>query len=86
MPRFSIEFLPAAEKQLARLELPIRNRIKKAISALADAPFPPGVKRLNSDVDLWRIRVGDYRIVYTIESGRVVVTIVRIGHRREIYR
>lgn len=49
-------------------------------------PRPPGAKKLRGESDLWRVRVGDYRILYSIEEARLVVLVVKIGHRREVYR
>ncbi len=64
----------------------MQRRIAAAIDRLAVDPRPSGVRKLTGADNLWRIRVGDYRIVYEIEDDRLVVLIVRIGHRRDIYR
>ena len=61
-------------------------RIRDRIETLADNPRPPGTVKLTAEDNLYRVRVGDYRIVYRIEDKRLVVLIVRIGHRREVYR
>jgi mRNA interferase RelE/StbE len=68
-------------------KLPIRDydRVDRAILALADDPRPPGCTRLRGRTD-WRIRVGDYRIVYGIDDERRVVEILHVAHRREVYR
>lgn len=83
--RYSIEFVPSARKALHKLPLPIRRRIQVAIDELAENPFPPGVKKLHGE-DGYRIRVGDYRIIYDVEHRRLLVLVIRIGHRREVYR
>ena len=83
--RYSIEFVPSARRALARLPLQMRKRIQVAIDDLADNPFPPGVKKLQGE-DGYRIRVGDYRVIYEVEQGRLTVLVIRIGHRREVYR
>ncbi len=83
--RYSIEFVPSAVKALAKLESLTRKRIQTAIDKLATDPFPPGVKKLQGD-DAYRIRVGDYRVIYDVQRGRLTVLVIRIGHRREIYR
>ena len=83
--RYSIEFVPSARRALAKLPLPMRKRIQVAIDDLADNPFPPGVKKLQGE-DGYRIRVGDYRVIYEVEQGRLTVLVIRIGHRREVYR
>ena len=61
------------------------RRVLVAIKALAQSPRPTGVTKLRGE-DLWRIRVGNYRVVYAVEDQRLVVTIVRVGHRREVSR
>jgi mRNA interferase RelE/StbE len=68
-------------------KLPIRDydRVDRAILALADDPRPPGCTRLRGRTD-WRIRVGDYRIVYGTDDERRVVEILHVAHRREVYR
>ena len=85
---FRIDITPAARKQLNHLDKSVQIRLRPAIDALANEPIPPGAKKLKAmGVDpLWRIRVGDYRIVYKVEGHRLVVLIVKIGHRREVYR
>ena len=84
--RYEVVLSPKAEKQLDELPRPMQRRITEAIEGLESNPRPHGVKKLEGAEDLWRIRVGDYRIVYTIKDNRLVVLVVKIGHRREIYR
>ena len=74
-----------AQRTLSRIARQDRERIADAIRRLADEPRPPGVKKL-SGRDAWRIRVGDYRILYEIYDERLVILVVDIGHRREVYR
>jgi mRNA interferase RelE/StbE len=62
------------------------NRVNAAILALADDPYPPGSRKLHGEEDLYRVRIGDYRILYRVENERLVVLVVNIGHRRDIYR
>ena len=62
-----------------------KPELKKKIDTLASNPIPEDSKKLKGKRDLYRIRVGDYRIVYTIENRKLVVLIIKIGHRREIY-
>lgn len=86
MSRYRIDYTPAAEKQLrairdARVAAPIRRAIEK----LADNPRPPGCLKLVGEVNQWRVRVGDWRVVYVIEDGRLVVLVVRVGVRGEVY-
>ena len=61
------------------------DRMQKAIVALAITPRPPKVKKLKGQRDYWRIRIGDYRVLYTINDKTRVIDIVRVGHRREVY-
>ena len=84
--RHEVVLSPKAEKQLDELPTPLRRRITEAVEGLESKPRPHGVKKLTGAENLWRIRVGDYRIVYTIEDDRLIVLVVKIGHRRKIYR
>ena len=71
---YRIEFTSAAARQVRKLDRPVRARLLDAIESLA------------STENAWRIRVGDYRIIYSIEDDVLVVTVVRVAHRREVYR
>jgi mRNA interferase RelE/StbE len=82
----SVLLSPAAVRDLAALDKPAQRRVVARIEALASNPRPPGVTKLQGEANAWRIRVGDYRVLYTIEDGRRVVLVVRIGHRREVYK
>ncbi len=76
----------SAEKDLARLAAEVRNRVVTAIQALAHNPRPPGGRKLAGGEGDWRIRVGDYRIVYEIGDEVRIVRVNRVRHRREVYR
>jgi mRNA interferase RelE/StbE len=82
----AIELRPSAVKAFRALDRPTLRRVDAAILALAKEPYPPGSKQLAGVDDLHRVRVGDYRIVYRVEAARVVLLVIRIGHRREVYR
>jgi mRNA interferase RelE/StbE len=84
--RYRIEFKPSAAKSLAKLPDDLQKRIVRAVELLADDPRPPGVVKMAGDDNLWRVRVGDFRIVYEIHDGVLLVLVLRIGHRREVYR
>lgn len=71
---------------MRRLPADTRRRVVAAIEVLANNPRPAGAKRLEGDLSLWRIRVGAYRVVYTISDEGLEVLIVRARHRREAYR
>jgi len=82
---YLIEFRPAARRALDELSAEDRSRISKAIDKLRVDPYGPGCKKLKG-TDFWRIRAGDYRVVYTPFKTELVVVVIRIGHRREVYR
>lgn len=83
---FRIEVTRTAAKQLADLPTIDRKRVARRIDRLADNPRPMDAKKLEGAGNLWRIRVGDYRLVYQIQKKRLIVVIIRVGHRREVYR
>ena len=83
---FHVEVTPAARRDLAKLPRDILRRVDAHIVALADNPYPPGAKKLQGGEGVFRVRVGDYRMLYTVEHHRLVIVVVRVGHRREIYR
>lgn len=83
---YTLEFRPAAARDLRRLRADDRRRIGARIDALATDPRPAGVKRLAAAEKLYRIRVGDYRILYQILDKVLRILVVKIGHRREVYR
>ena len=82
---FKIEFKATARNSLGRLEKKDQIRIYAAIELLGDNPRPPLAVKIKGG-DYFRVRVGDYRILYSIDSGRLIILIIDIGHRREIYR
>jgi len=83
--KYQIIILPAAEKALSKLPKKMQVRIQGAITTLASNPIPPVSKKLVGR-DNYRLRVSDYRIVYSIHENILTVKIVSVGHRREIYR
>ena len=83
--KYNIEFAPAAARQFRKLPSDIQSRIAKAIDRLAWSPLPSGVKKLVGEEDLYRIRVGDYRVVYQALTKRPLILVVRVAHRREVY-
>ena len=76
----------ATEKELSRLPKGTHNRIIPAIQSLAANPRPPGCRKLAGGKNDWRIRVGDYRVIYEIADEIRVVRVNRVRHRREVYR
>jgi mRNA interferase RelE/StbE len=84
--RYILEFTASATREFRDLDRQLQRRITEKVMALCEDPFPPGRKKLKAQPDHFRIRVGDYRVVYRIDGKRVVIVIVRIGHRKEVYR
>lgn len=82
---YSIEILRSAQKQLARIDRKAQSRIINAIKELGSNPRPSGSKKL-SGRPAWRIRIGNYRVIYEIQDDQLVVLIVTIGARKDVYR
>jgi mRNA interferase RelE/StbE len=82
---YRVEISRRAAKAVTSLDKPLRRKILAAIDSLSGNPRPAGCKKL-ADREAWRIRVGDYRIIYEIHGQVLLVIVVDIGHRREIYR
>jgi mRNA interferase RelE/StbE len=83
--RYKIEVTNAALRQLRKLPKSIQPRIRGAIELLAEDPRPPASRPLQGR-DGYRVRVGDYRIIYTVNDDVLTIVVVALGHRREIYR
>jgi mRNA interferase RelE/StbE len=84
--RYRIEFRPAAERSFLKLPSSVRVRLQPLIEGLAAEPRPHGARKLTGSRDRWRVRVGDYRVVYEIHGSALLVLILAVGHRREVYR
>ena len=84
MNRYRIELRPAALRSLRKLDPQIRRRVQGAIALLADDPRPPSAKKLKGR-EAFRVRVGDYRVIYTVEDDVLLVVVVTLGHRRDVY-
>ena len=83
---YQVAILPAALRQLAKLPRIAQERIQQRIEALSDDPRPPGTKALVGRSGFYRLRVGDYRVIYDIRDEILTVLVVRVGPRREVYR
>ncbi len=83
---YTVEFLKTAERQLAALPKDARRQIARKIDALRKDPRPQGVKLLHGDERFYRLRVGDYRVIYAIEGRRLVILVIKIGHRKDVYK
>lgn len=82
---YRIDFTTAAARQVKKLPRLTRDRILDAVEGLSADPRPHGAKKLVGEKHAWRIRVGDYRIIYDIFDDVLTVTVVRVAHRREVY-
>lgn len=85
MTEYLVTFAASARKELKDLPSEATGRLLPKIRELAGNPRPAGCKKLQGYTDRWRIRVGNYRVVYAINDGRKVVDITRIAHRKEVY-
>ena len=83
---YAVLLLPIAEREWRKLPREIQPRINRALLALEGTPRPHGVTKLSGSSDRWRVRVGDYRIIYHIDDAACQVTVLRIAHRRQVYR
>lgn len=86
---YDIHYRPGVERDMSRLVRVgggVLERVDRAIRALADTPRPPGCKKLAGQPGLYRVRVGDWRIVYEIDDSRRIVLVAIVAHRREVYR
>jgi len=82
---YRLNYLPAAQKSIEHLPRDMQRRLLDRIETLSFNPRPPGCVKLTGQ-DAYRIRVGEYRVVYTIYDDRLLVLIIDVGHRREVYR
>ena len=85
MPEYSLEIKRSAQKELDALDDAVFSRVDQKILALGDDPRPAGCKKLKGWKDLWRIRIGDWRVVYIIDDHAKVVSVTRVAHRSEAY-
>jgi len=86
MPAWRIEFSRSAARQFTALPRKEQERLRARIDRLAENPCPSGVKKLAGEEGLYRLRSGDYRVVYTVQDEVLVVLVLKVGHRREVYR
>ena len=86
MREYTVVFARSARKELQALDRTVAARILKRIEALTREPRPSGCKKLEGIDNLWRIRIGDWRVVYSVDDSRLLVEVSVIRHRREAYR
>ncbi len=83
---YRIELQPQPRKALAKLPRNVADRLITEIESLADDPRPSGCIKLKGSREAYRIRVGDYRVIYEIDDDRLIVLVVRVAHRKDVYR
>ncbi len=83
---YSIVYKKSAAKELLSLPYHSANKIRNAINRLSENPYPAGFKKLEGSKNACRIRIGIYRIIYTIEHKQCIIEIIKVGHRKHIYR
>ena len=83
---YALQFKPAALRQFEKLPRDTQKRIAAKIARLREDPFPAGCKKLVGLPDAWRIRSGDYRVVYQVRRETLLVLVLTVGHRRDVYR
>lgn len=86
MALYSLIWKRTAEKELRRLPADIILRLLALAETLQENPFPPGHKKLTGSSNSYRVRSGDYRLIYEIRQGELIIQVIRVGHRREVYR
>lgn len=82
---YEVAIAPAAARRLRKMDPPARRRIQAVVELLASDPRPPAATRLVGGGGEWRVRTGDYRIVYEIRDGELLVLVLHVGHRRDVY-
>lgn len=88
MPAYSVQFVKSAQKEFDQLPAKLRSKTVEALTLLSQNPYSEllRVKRLKGTGELYRIRLGDYRIVYEIQKKRLIVVVIKIGHRSDVYK
>ncbi len=86
MPEYAVNFRRSAEKDMRRLDTSVRRRVLREIESLSADPRPDGCRKLHGSDDAYRIRVGEYRVIYTIDDAVLIVAIERVRHRSDAYR
>ncbi|MCI0401689.1 MAG: type II toxin-antitoxin system RelE/ParE family toxin [Gammaproteobacteria bacterium] len=86
MASYRIEWKQSAQKELRQLPKDVLTRVIQAVAALADNPMPPSSRKLSGAEKIYRLRIGDYRVIYFVHAYVLVIEIVRVRHRRDVYR
>ena len=83
--KYSIDIRKKAGKSLSKIPTKIRNKIIAQIKELSEDPYPPACKKLTGR-EAWRIRIADYRVIYEVEDGKLIILVLHIAHRKDVYR
>ena len=83
---YTVEVAPAADRQIRKLDRETQRRVLTALERLSEDPRPSGSVKLQTAEDLYRVRVGDYRVIYEISDRRLLVLVLKVGHRSEVYK
>lgn len=86
MTHYRIEVSATAERQLRQLEKQYQVIILRAVQQLGETPFPRGCRKLSGYQDVFRIRVRNYRVIYSVDNENIVVVVLKVGHRKDVYR
>ena len=86
MANYKVEISRTAERQLKKLPPRDQRRVARAMLLLADGPYPRGTRKLLGYEDIFRVRVGQYRILYSVSERSLIVIVLKVGHRKDIYR
>ncbi len=83
---YDVEIVPAAKRQIKKLSKPVQKLIVERLEELAINPRPPSVLKMEGEEGFYRVRVGDYRIIYEIQDRAFLIIVVKVGHRGDVYR
>ncbi|MFW6638536.1 type II toxin-antitoxin system RelE family toxin [Nocardiopsis algeriensis] len=83
---YTVRFESQAAKEIAKLDRPVRRRVLDKVGALGKDPRPSGCVQIKGHAGLWRVKAGDYRVLYTIRDSELLVLVLTVAHRRESYR
>ncbi len=83
---YTVKIANRAQKELKKVSPPYQNKIVKAIKELASNPMPAGVKKLKGQINQYRVRVADYRIIYEVHGTEMIILVVKVGHRKSVYQ
>lgn len=83
---YTVKIASRAQKELKKISAPYQQKIVRAVKELANNPMPLGVKKLKGQINQYRVRVADYRIIYEVHGLEMIILVVKVGHRKNIYK